>query len=143
MLDLRNVTAGYGAFTALWDVALRVDAGEAVAVVGPNGAGKTTLLRVISGVIPPRTGDLVFEGASLGGHPAHDIVAHGIAHVPEGRRLFPLLTVAENLKMGAFLPSARARFPSSRSGRSSARAASPAGSSRCSRSAARSCRSRS
>jgi branched-chain amino acid transport system ATP-binding protein len=110
MLELRNITAGYGAFTALWDVALRVDAGEAVAVVGPNGAGKTTLLRVISGVIAPRTGDLVFEGAPLAGRPAHEIVAHGVAHVPEGRRLFPALTVAENLKMGAFLPSARSRY---------------------------------
>ena len=110
MLEVRNVTAGYGAFTALWDVGLRVDQGEAVAVVGPNGAGKTTLLRVISGVIRPRSGELVFEGASLTGHPPHDVVAHGIAHVPEGRRLFPALTVAENLKMGAFLPSARTRF---------------------------------
>ena len=110
MLEVRNVTAGYGAFTALWDVALRVERGEAVAVVGPNGAGKTTLLRVISGVIAPRSGELVFDGASLTGHPPHDVVAHGIAHVPEGRRLFPALTVAENLKMGAFLPSARKRF---------------------------------
>jgi len=107
MLELRGVTAGYGQFTALWDVSLRVNRGEAVAVVGPNGAGKTTLLRVISGVIAPRTGDLVFEGESLGGQPAHRVVAHGIAHVPEGRRLFPGLTVAENLKMGAFLPAAR------------------------------------
>ena len=110
LLEVRNVTAGYGAFTALWDVALRVERGEAVAVVGPNGAGKTTLLRVISGVIPPRSGELVFDGASLTGRPPHDVVAHGIAHVPEGRRLFPALTVAENLKMGAFLPSARKRF---------------------------------
>jgi branched-chain amino acid transport system ATP-binding protein len=114
LLELRGITAGYGAFTALWDVSLRVDAGEAVAVVGPNGAGKTTLLRVISGVIPPRGGELSFEGASLGGRPAHEIVAHGIAHVPEGRRLFPLLTVADNLKMGAFLPSARKSFRESR-----------------------------
>jgi branched-chain amino acid transport system ATP-binding protein len=113
MLELRAVTAGYGHFTALWDVSLRVASGEAVAVVGPNGAGKTTLLRVISGLIPPRGGDLVFEGASLAGQPAHAVVAHGIAHVPEGRRLFPGLTVAENLKMGAFLPRARARFAES------------------------------
>ena len=110
MLDLRNITAGYGHFTALWDVNLRVDRGEAVAVVGPNGAGKTTLLRVISGVIPPRSGDLIFEEESLAGRAAHVIVGHGIAHVPEGRRLFPRLSVADNLKMGAFLPSARARF---------------------------------
>jgi len=110
MLELTQLTAGYGQFTALWDVNLRVAAGEAVAVVGPNGAGKTTLMRVISGLITPRAGALVFEGAALTGRPPHDIVAHGIAHVPEGRRIFPLLTVAENLRMGAFLPSARREF---------------------------------
>ncbi len=110
MLELSQVTAGYGAFTALWDVSLRVSQGEAVAVVGPNGAGKTTLLRAISGLIAPRTGRVTFGGAELAGHPAYDIVAHGIAHVPEGRRLFPQLTVAENLKMGAFLPAARVHF---------------------------------
>jgi branched-chain amino acid transport system ATP-binding protein len=110
MLELARVTAGYGAFTALWDVGLRVTAGEAVAVVGPNGAGKTTLLRVISGLIEPRSGSIAFEGAELASRPAYEVVAHGIAHVPEGRRLFPQLTVAENLKMGAFLPAARARF---------------------------------
>jgi branched-chain amino acid transport system ATP-binding protein len=113
MLELAGISAGYGHFTALWDVALRVRAGEAVAVVGPNGAGKTTLLRVISGVIAPRAGTLLFEGESLTGRPAHEIVAHGIAHVPEGRRLFPALTVADNLKMGAFLPSARRQFADS------------------------------
>jgi branched-chain amino acid transport system ATP-binding protein len=110
MLELTKVTAGYGHFTALWDVSLRVSGGEAVAVVGPNGAGKTTLLRVISGLIPSRSGHLVFEGQSLDGRRAHEIVAHGIAHVPEGRRIFPALTVADNLKMGAFLPSARRGF---------------------------------
>jgi branched-chain amino acid transport system ATP-binding protein len=110
MLDLRNVTAGYGQFTALWDVSLTVAQGEAVAVVGPNGAGKTTLLRVISGVITPVRGELLFEGRPLTGRPAHEMVAHGIAHVPEGRRLFPRLTVADNLKMGAFLPAARREY---------------------------------
>ena len=113
MLEVRDITAGYGQFTALWDVSLRVDHGEAVAVVGPNGAGKTTLLRVISGLIAPRVGALTFDGAELAGRPAHQIVRHGIAHVPEGRRLFPALTVADNLKMGAFLPAARARFTES------------------------------
>jgi branched-chain amino acid transport system ATP-binding protein len=113
MLELRSVTAGYGAFTALWDVSLRVNAGEAVAVVGPNGAGKTTLMRVISGLIAPRAGDLTFEGRPIGGRPAYEIVGHGIAHVPEGRRIFPALTVADNLRMGAFLPGARKRFAES------------------------------
>ncbi len=110
MLTVDKVTAGYGAFTALWDVSLRVAAGEAVAVVGPNGAGKTTLMRVISGMIAPRAGAITFEGQPVGGRPAYDIVGHGIAHVPEGRRIFPALTVAENLKMGAFLPSARKHY---------------------------------
>ena len=113
MLELSGISAGYGHFTALWDVTLRVSAGEAVAVVGPNGAGKTTLLRVISGVIAPRAGTLTFERAQITGEPAHEVVAHGIAHVPEGRRLFPGLTVADNLKMGAFLPSARKHFAES------------------------------
>jgi len=110
MLELRAVTAGYGHFTALWDVSLAVASGEAVAVVGPNGAGKTTLLRVLSGLIAPRAGELVFEGARLDGRPAYEIVAHGIAHVPEGRRLFPTLTVEDNLKMGAYRPAARRHY---------------------------------
>lgn len=110
MLQLRNITAGYGQFTALWDVTLRVAAGEMVAIVGPNGAGKTTVMRVISGLVVPRAGDLTFDGRPLAGRPAHEIVARGIAHVPEGRRIFPALTAVENLKMGAFLPSARRLF---------------------------------
>jgi len=110
LLELTSVTAGYGHFTALRDVALRVERGEAVAVVGPNGAGKTTLLRVISGILPVRAGTLTFDGAALAGRPAHEVVAHGIAHVPEGRRLFPALSVAENLKMGAYLPAVRAHY---------------------------------
>jgi branched-chain amino acid transport system ATP-binding protein len=113
MLELTNVKAGYGQFTALWDVSLRVDQGEAVAVVGPNGAGKTTLMRVISGLIAPAAGTLRFEGRGIGGRPAYEIVGRGIAHVPEGRRIFPALTVADNLKMGAFLPAARKKFAES------------------------------
>ena len=113
MLELHGVTAGYGEFTALWDVTLTVNAGEAVAVVGPNGAGKTTLMRVISGLVPIRAGDLRLDGRSLAGRPAHEIVAHGIAHVPEGRRIFPRLTVEENLKMGGFLPASRRHYAES------------------------------
>ncbi len=113
MLEVRNVTAGYGEFTALWDVSLSVAAGEAVAVVGPNGAGKTTLLRVLSGLLPARAGHLALDGVSLAGRPAHEVVGHGIAHVPEGRRIFPALTVADNLRMGAYLPGARRGFAES------------------------------
>jgi branched-chain amino acid transport system ATP-binding protein len=102
MLAVRNVTAGYGDFNALFDVTLDVRAGEAVAVIGPNGAGKTTLLRLISKLIQPRRGELTFDGASLAPVPAHAVVARGIAHVPENRRLFPRLTAEENLRMGAY-----------------------------------------
>ncbi|WP_137125398.1 ABC transporter ATP-binding protein [Roseomonas sp. HF4] len=110
MLEVRRVSAGYGSFRALFDVSLEVRAGEAVGVIGPNGAGKTTLLRVISKIIAPSSGEVVMEGTPLGPVPAHRVVEMGIAHVPEHRRLFPRLTVEENLRMGAFHPEARKRF---------------------------------
>jgi branched-chain amino acid transport system ATP-binding protein len=110
MLSIAGLSAEYGSFRALFDVSLDVAAGEAVAVLGPNGAGKTTLMRVISGMLRTRSGALEFEGRSLVGLKAPRIVAAGIAHVPENRRLFPRLTVEENLRMGAFLPAARAHF---------------------------------
>ena len=103
MLRVANVSAGYGGFQALFGVTLEVNAGESVAVIGPNGAGKTTLLRVISKLIAPSRGEIVFEEKNLGGVPAHAVVALGIAHVPENRRLFPRLTAEENLRMGAFV----------------------------------------
>ena len=109
MLELRSVDAGYGSFQALFGVSLDVKAGEAVGVIGPNGAGKTTLMRVISGLIRPRGGSITMQGASVLATAPHRIVSLGIAHVPENRRLFPRLTVEENLKMGAFMPEARAR----------------------------------
>jgi len=110
MLELRNVGAGYGSFQALFDVSLSVKAGEAVAVIGPNGAGKTTLLRTISRLIDARSGDLTMEGRRYNDVPAHEVIALGIAQVPEGRRLFPRLTVEDNLKMGAFTPAARVAY---------------------------------
>jgi branched-chain amino acid transport system ATP-binding protein len=110
MLTLTDVDAGYGSFQALFGVSLRVEAGEAVAVIGANGAGKTTLLRVISGLLPATGGDMTMEGVSLRTIAPHRIVETGIAHVPESRRLFPRLSVEANLKMGAFMPAARARF---------------------------------
>jgi branched-chain amino acid transport system ATP-binding protein len=110
MLELKSVDAGYGSFQALFGVNLDVRAGEAVGVIGPNGAGKTTLMRVISGLIRPRAGTISFEAANVLKTPAHRIVSLGIAHVPENRRLFPRLTVEDNLKMGAFMPEARARY---------------------------------
>jgi len=110
MLALANVSAGYGSFQALFDVSLEVKAGESVAVIGPNGAGKTTLLRAISKLIPLNGGQVSMEGRSLAEVPPHEVIALGISQVPEHRRLFPRLTVEENLKMGAYLPSARAKF---------------------------------
>ena len=110
MLELRGVDAGYGSFQALFDVSLEVNAGEAVAVIGPNGAGKTTLMRVISGLIRPLKGAITMEGTNVVTTPAHRILELGIAHVPENRRLFPRMTVEDNLRMGAFIPAARAKF---------------------------------
>jgi branched-chain amino acid transport system ATP-binding protein len=110
MLALNGISAGYGSFPALFDVTLEVAAGEAVGVVGPNGAGKTTLMRVISGLLPAAGGAIAFEGRSLIRMPAYRIVEAGIAHVPENRRLFARLTVEDNLRIGAFIPSARAHF---------------------------------
>jgi branched-chain amino acid transport system ATP-binding protein len=110
VLELKSVNAHYGAFQALFDIDLTVESGEAVAVIGPNGAGKTSLLRVISGLMPPTSGDLAMEGKSLKTVPSHAVIEHGIAHVPENRRLFPQMTVADNLKMGAYIPAARKQF---------------------------------
>jgi len=110
MLELKGVSAGYGTFQALFDVSLQVDAGEAVAVIGPNGAGKTTLLRVISKLVGTTTGEILMEGRRLNEVEPHRVIELGIAHVPENRRLFPRLTVEENLRMGAFVPAARAQF---------------------------------
>ena len=107
MLELKDVNAGYGTFQALFDISLEVNAGEAVAVIGPNGEGKTTLMRVISGMTAPFSGDLKMEKQSLTTIPPHQIVELGIAHVPENRRLFPGMTVEDNLKLGAFAKKAR------------------------------------
>jgi branched-chain amino acid transport system ATP-binding protein len=110
MLELRSIDAGYGGFQALFGISLDVKAGEAVGVIGPNGAGKTTLMRVISGLIRPRKGSITMEGKDVVATPAHRIVALGIAHVPENRRLFPRLSVDDNLRMGAFIQDARGKY---------------------------------
>jgi branched-chain amino acid transport system ATP-binding protein len=110
LLALDAVSAGYGSFRALFDVSLEVGEGQAVGVIGPNGAGKTTLMRVISGLLPLRGGAMTLDGRAVGGLAAHRMVEQGIAHVPEHRRLFPRLTVEENLRIGGFIPRARAHF---------------------------------
>jgi branched-chain amino acid transport system ATP-binding protein len=110
MLELADVDAGYSGFQALFGISMSVKAGEAVAVIGANGAGKTTLLRVISGLLPATNGAMTMEGVPLRSTPPHKIIETGIAHVPEGRRLFPRLSVENNLKIGSYIPAARAKF---------------------------------
>jgi branched-chain amino acid transport system ATP-binding protein len=100
LLEVRAIDAYYGDFQALFGVSLRVNAGEVVAVIGANGAGKSTLLKSIAGLIRPKAGDIVFDGEPIGAAPAFAVVKRGIALVPEGRRLFPSLTVEENLLIG-------------------------------------------
>jgi branched-chain amino acid transport system ATP-binding protein len=110
MLTLTDINAGYSGFQALFGVSLEIAAGEAVAVIGPNGAGKTTLMRVISGLIRPTAGAIGMEGTDVLATAPHRILALGIAHVPENRRLFARMTVEDNLRMGAFVASARPKF---------------------------------
>ena len=108
MLQVDGITAGYGPIQALDGVSLEVAAGELVAIIGANGAGKTTLLMAISGIVPTRGGQVVFEGRSITGLPPHEIVRLGVGHSPEGRRIFPRLSVRENLELGGFTRSDRA-----------------------------------
>ncbi len=110
LLEVKDLTVHYGKALALEGVSLSVEAGELVAVLGPNGAGKTTLLKAISHAIRKSRGDIVFNRLSLDDMPAHQVVAAGICHCPEGRRLFPELTVLKNLELGAYLRSDRAEI---------------------------------
>jgi branched-chain amino acid transport system ATP-binding protein len=107
LLKLDGVDVAYGDMQAVRGVALEVRAGELVALIGSNGAGKTTTLRAISGLLRPRAGVIEFDGARIDGLAPSEIVARGIAHVPEGRQLFPTMTVVENLELGARTPAAR------------------------------------
>jgi branched-chain amino acid transport system ATP-binding protein len=107
LLRLEGVEAGYGDLVAVRGVSLEVQAGELVALIGSNGAGKTTTLRAICGLIRPRRGIVELDGARIDGLSSAAIVARGIAHVPEGRQLFPTMTVRENLELGARTPESR------------------------------------
>ncbi len=102
LLDVRQLSAGYGDFQALFDLDVSIDEGETLAIIGANGAGKTTFLRALSGIVPAMSGSVTFDGADLLAIPAHKRVARGIAMVPEGRLLFPSLNVRENLQVGAY-----------------------------------------
>jgi branched-chain amino acid transport system ATP-binding protein len=107
LLEMKDVTARYGDVQVLWGVTLAVREGEIVTLVGANGAGKTTTLKTISGVIEAAGGQIFFDGETIEKLPSHTISALGIAHVPEGRRLFPLMSVRENLELGAITSEAR------------------------------------
>jgi len=108
MLKLDGVSASYGSVPAISDVAIEIGAGEAVGLLGANGAGKSTTLRAISGQVKLSKGSLIFDGIDLTSMPAHRIPELGIAHVPEGRQVFPEMTVQENLEIGAYVPKAKA-----------------------------------
>ncbi len=108
MLKLEGISAGYGGAEIIREVSLEVRKGEVVTIVGANGAGKTTTLRTICGIVKPTSGSIVFEGRRLDGLGSDAIVAAGITMVPEGRQLFPHISVKDNLLMGAYKPSARA-----------------------------------
>jgi len=102
MLEVSNLTAGYAGIQVLWDVSLKVDQGEFVALVGANGAGKSTLLKAVAGILRIMGGKVRFEQKDITPLPGHAVVAQGIALVPEGRRVFPYMSVRENLEMGAY-----------------------------------------
>ena len=108
MLKVENINVYYGAIHALKGISVEVKQGEIVTLIGANGAGKSTILRTISGLLRAKTGDIVFEGNAIGGMPAEEIVRKGISQVPEGRRIFANMTVAENLELGAYIRSDKA-----------------------------------
>ncbi|WP_113911458.1 ABC transporter ATP-binding protein [Roseovarius dicentrarchi] len=103
LLEMKNIAVNYGKINAIRDISVQVPEGKIVTIIGGNGAGKTTTLRAMSGMVPITKGEITFEGKRIDGLPASKVVAHGIAHVPEGRRIFPQMTVEENLRTGAFL----------------------------------------
>lgn len=102
-LEIRGLQSGYGDVQVLWDISIAVQRGEIACIVGSNGAGKTTLLRTISGLLPPRRGSIRLAGAEIGGLDPDQVLSRGVAHVPEGRRLFKGLSVQDNLLLGAYL----------------------------------------
>jgi branched-chain amino acid transport system ATP-binding protein len=107
LLEVADLHVFYGSIEALKGISIQVEGGETVAILGSNGAGKTTTLKSISGLVRPRSGAVLFEGSSIVGRPAHEIVGMGLSQVPEGRRIFNVLTVEENLNLGGYLMRSR------------------------------------
>ncbi|MDE4097603.1 ABC transporter ATP-binding protein [Phaeobacter gallaeciensis] len=114
LLEIKNLESFYGPIMAIRGVSLKVDKGQIVTVLGANGAGKSTLLKTISGIMDPEKGEVLFDGKPIQGQEPHKIVSQGIVHVPEGREVFPLLTVNENLSLGAYTRSDRAEIEKDR-----------------------------
>ena len=102
MLEIKDLEVCYGVIRAIKGISFEVNQGEVIALIGANGAGKTTILHTITGLVPAKSGSILFEGKELTKMPAHKIVSMGMAHVPEGRRIFQQLSVLENLKLGAY-----------------------------------------
>src|SRR3712207_501657 len=102
MLEVKNLSVAYGRVRAVKGISFTVEQGQVVTLVGTNGAGKTTTLRTISGLLRPESGEIWFEGERIDAVPAHEVTTRGLAHSPEGRRIFPRLTVEDNLRLGAF-----------------------------------------
>lgn len=110
MLEIKDLEVYYGVIQAIKGVSFEVNKGEVIALIGANGAGKTTILHTISGLLAPKSGSIMFEGTDISKVPAHKIVSMGMAHVPEGRRVFTEMTVYQNLKMGAYTRKSKAEF---------------------------------
>ena len=110
MLEIKDLEVYYGVIQAIKGVSFEVNKGEVIALIGANGAGKTTILHTISGLISPKSGSIMFEGQDISKIPAHKIVSMGMAHVPEGRRVFTEMTVYQNLKMGAYTRKSKTEF---------------------------------
>lgn len=110
MLEVRDLPVHYGAVEAVKGVSFQIDAGEMISLIGANGAGKSTILRALTGLVRPSSGTIEFHGQSLVGLAPHQIIRLGVGHVPEGRRLFPKMSVLENLKMGAYLRNKKAEI---------------------------------
>jgi branched-chain amino acid transport system ATP-binding protein len=103
MLEVENLSSGYGTVQILWDVSFRINEKEIVSIIGPNGAGKTTLVRTIAGLLPTKTGTIRFKGENIEKTPPYEIVKKGLTLIPEGREIFPRMTVDENMRLGAYI----------------------------------------